>query len=174
MLLDAHSEQIQVSVDVNALLDTAADCFRFVTEYFELISQSGPHIYRSALLLAPQSSVVRSLYGKQIPSLVARVVTGIPVSWDSCTATLGAAVEVRYVVWSPCGQFVAVCFEDRVGIRDSTTLERLFDLRPPGHLTSVTPKSLAFSPDGRLFACTYDPVREPNMSVLLLQLLCPY
>ena len=46
------------SVDTS-LLDTANDCLRFVTEFFEVISQSASHIYHSALPLAPRSSTVR-------------------------------------------------------------------------------------------------------------------
>ena len=149
-----------------------------MTEFFEVISKSAPHIYHSALLLAPESSLVRELYHKQIPSPSARIVTGIPASWDACTATIGATSEVRHAVWSPCGQFVAVCFVDGVGVQDSTTLERVSSLLPPTSLGSVTPKSMTFSPDGRLLACTYDPVREPNMFVspssVSLPVLIPY
>jgi hypothetical protein len=172
--LDIHSSQIQVFgewvnvfEDVDTLLDTAADCLCFVTEFFEVISQSGPHVYHSALLLAPQSSLVRKLYDQQIRCPAARVVTGIPASWDSCTAILGTTTEVRHAVWSPCGQFVAACFANGVGIRDSTTLGKVSDLRPPSGLTKVTPESLAFSPNGRLLACTFHPVRESNLSVSL-------
>jgi hypothetical protein len=92
-------------------------------------------------------------------------VTGIPASWDSCTAILGTTTEVRHAVWSLCGQFVAVSFANGAGIRDSTTLGKVSDLRPPSSLEKFTPKSLAFSPNGRLLACTFDPVREPNLSV---------
>jgi hypothetical protein len=164
---DIHSSQIQVFEDVNPLLDVTADCLRFVTEFFEVISQSGPHVYHSALLLAPESSLVRKLYGTQLCSPAARIVTGIPVSWDSCTAILGTTTGVCHAVWSPCGQFVAVCFVNGVGIRDSATLGKVLDLRPPSSLEKFTPKSLAFSPNGRLLACTFDPVREPNRSVSL-------
>ena len=76
-----------MSADISTVLNTATDCLRFVTEFFEVISQSGPHIYHSALQLAPQSSIIRKLYSKQIYSPVTRVVTGIPESWDSCTAS---------------------------------------------------------------------------------------
>ena len=156
--------QIQISIDANPLLHTTADCLRFVTEFFEVINQSAPHIYHSALLLAPKSSVVRELYGQLISS-PARVTNGIPDSWDSCAASLGGTTEANDAAWSPCGKFIAVCFEDRVGVRDSTTLGRVSDLRLPPSLVKVIPRSLTFSPDGCLLACTYDPVLEPNMSV---------
>jgi len=67
---------------VASLLNTATDCLHFVTKFFEVISQSAPHIYHSALLLAPQSSIVRKLYSQEINSIVRRVVTGVPSSWD--------------------------------------------------------------------------------------------
>ncbi|KAF9784631.1 hypothetical protein BJ322DRAFT_1195634, partial [Thelephora terrestris] len=74
----------EVPKDFQPLFDTAKDCLRFLTEFFEVIRQSAPHIYHSALPLAPASSIIRKLYGQQISS-VARVVTGISTSWDSCT-----------------------------------------------------------------------------------------
>ena len=165
MLLNIDSSQIQVSVDVYSLLLTTTDCLRFVTEFFEVISQSAPHIYHSALLLAPKSSVVRRLYGQQICS-PSRVVTGIPDSWDSCTASLGGTTGVRGAAWSQCGKFIAVCFKDRVAVQNSTTLERVSELRPPTSPVKVTPISLSFSHDGCLLACVYLPLLEPDMSVL--------
>src|SRR5882757_4098552 len=91
--------QIQVPVDANPLLDMAADCLRFVTQFFEVIRQSASHIYHSALLLAPESSVVRKLYGNQISS-AARVVNGIPSSWDSRTVTCRTTSKVLCAAWS--------------------------------------------------------------------------
>ena len=156
--------QIQVPINVNPLFNTTSDCLRFVTEFFEVISQSAPHIYYSALLLAPPSSVVHRLYG-QLCSPAARIVNGIPDSWDSCTASHGGITRVSHAAWSPCGKFIAVCFEGRIGIQDSTTLERVSDLRlPTGHMKAI-PQLLAFSPDGHLLTCTYHPVIEPNLSV---------
>ena len=55
-----------------------------------------------------------------------------------------------------------------MAVQDSTTLERVSDLRLPAGPVEFTPVSLAFSPDGCLLACTYDLVAEPNMSVLPL------
>ncbi|KAF9644482.1 hypothetical protein BDM02DRAFT_3150283, partial [Thelephora ganbajun] len=44
-------------------VELANDCFRFVTGFFEVIEESAPHIYHSALPLSPQTSIVRKLYG---------------------------------------------------------------------------------------------------------------
>jgi len=146
--------QVDGSVDIGTLLDTSTDCLRFVTEFFEVISQSGPHIYHSALLLTPPSSIIRKLYGHQICSPAARVATGVPALWDSCTASVGVTTEYCHPVWSPCGQFVAVASVGGVEVRDSNTLERVSVLNSPGNRRG-TPKSLAFSPDGHLLACSY-------------------
>ena len=145
--------QIKVHMDVNSLLNTTADCLRFVTEFFEVISQSAPHIYHSALFLAPRSSGVRRMYNQQIHSPVRRVVTGIPVSWDSCTASVGVETKDCHAVWSPHGEFIAVTAVGGIEVRDPNTLERLSVLRL--YNTDGTVKSLAFSPNGCLLACTY-------------------
>lgn len=142
--------QIKVSTEINSLLDTVADCFRFVTEFFEVIGQSAPHVYHSALLLTPRSSTVRKLYAQMVCSPVSKVVSGIPTSWDSCTASAGVKFGVRHALWSPCGQFIVVNLGLVTEVRDSNTLERLSTLKPPHRLAKFAPHSLALSSDGRL------------------------
>ena len=143
--------QIQVSANVKTLLDTTADCLHFVTEFFEVISQSAPHIYHSALLLAPQSSIVWRLYSHQIDS-VARVAIGAAASWDSCTASVGTTEDVYCVAWSPCGQYVAVGCVYTIEVRDINTLERVSVLRLPSNTYFY---SFDCSPNGCLLACSY-------------------
>jgi len=143
--------QICVSAD-DSILDTVTECLRFVTEFFEVISQSAHHIYHSALLLVPQSSIIWNLYSQHICSPVARVVTGIPASWDSCTAAATAATSFCCAVWSPCGQFIATGLGYGIEVRNSTTLEKVSVLTYP---QSTIPHSLAFSPGGHLLACSY-------------------
>ena len=144
--------QIKPFVDVGSLPDTAVDFLHFVTEFFDIIRQSGPHIYHSALLLTPQSSVVRKLYSDQIRSPVLKIVNGIPASWDSCTASAGAERRVLHAVWSPCGRFIAASFQGVIQIHDSNTLERLSVFNPPLQRDLPFFEFLAFSPDGRLLA----------------------
>ena len=60
--------QIHVCIDINPLVEIAAGCLRFVTEFFEVIDLSRPHIYHSALLRTPPSSIIRKPYGKEICS----------------------------------------------------------------------------------------------------------
>jgi len=144
--------QIQVPIDTTPLLDLVTDCLHFVTEFFDVISQSSPHIYHSALQLVPQSSLIWKLYNQQVGSPVARIVTGAPSLWDSCTASLGDMAED--CAWSPCGNFIAVGSRKMVAICDSTTLEKLSIFESPEWGTR--PESLAFSPDGTLLACIHE------------------
>ena len=145
-----------MSINVDSLLNATADCLRFVTRFFEIISQSGPHIYHSALQLTPQSSFVWKLYNQQIHS-VARVAIGAPASWDSCIARVETTQKIHCAVWSPCGQFIAVGVGITIEIRDSTTLERVSVLKPPSNPCCSTYyfayDLLTFSPDGCLLAC---------------------
>ena len=123
-----------------------------MTEFFEVISQSGAHIYHSALQLVPKSSAVWKLYGQLACTLVAKVVTGVPASWDLCTASPGAIKSEKGAAWSPCGQFIATLSYDCVQIHDSNTLEKVAALELPR--SSQDSRSLAFSPDGSLLAAT--------------------
>jgi len=146
--------QIQVSADAKILLDTTADCLHFVTEFFEVISQSAPHIYHSALLLAPRSSIVQRLYSQQIDS-IARVVTGMAASWDSCTASVGTIKGISCAVWSPCGQFIAAGFGNTIEVWDSSTLEKVSVLKSPSSLLDASLGFIDFLPNGHLLACSY-------------------
>ena len=146
--------QIQAPINITSLLETTEDCLRFVTEFFDVINQSAPHIYHSALLLAPQSSIVRKMYSQQIHSPVARVVTGIPTSWDSCTASAGG-YRFSAMAWSPCGQFIATGGQDQgsVQVLDSITLGRVSVLNPPSNFSDRSLAYPTFSPDGCQLAC---------------------
>ena len=146
--------QVQASIGPGTLSNTATDYLRFVTRFFEAISQSAPHIYHSALLLAPHSSIVQKLYGQWIPSSLPKVVTGMPASWDSCiTSTRGR--EMNPAVWSPCGQFIVTACWGAIEVWGSNTLESVSVLRSPDPLPDIRTKFLAFSPDGSLLACYY-------------------
>ena len=84
-----------------------------------------------------------------------KVITGMPASWDSCTASVKVTKKVECTVWSPYGQFIAAGIEDVIEVWDSSTLERVSVLKPPGPLSNGHPFALAFSPIGCLLACYY-------------------
>jgi hypothetical protein len=80
--------QVQAFIDVAILLDTTVDFLRFVTEFFEVIDQSVPHLYH-AVLLSPLSSVVRKLYGHFLDSPMSKAVIDIPASSLAVVPGLG-------------------------------------------------------------------------------------
>ena len=130
-------------------LDLAIDCSRFVTQHFEVISASSPHIYHSALVLTPTESILRKIYKPHVQPFV-RAVHGTPASWDPTIASTKSPFPIHLAVWSPCHRFIATSpwHTAIVDILDSATLQRLQSLEfSPRH--SIYPGALAFSPDSR-------------------------
>jgi len=150
--LSRHSLTLTRVNQVNGndeLLDTARDCFSFVTTFFEPINVSATHIYHSALELSPLSSIVRRLYYHRRHTSFPRVVAGTMVSWheDINIRSTGSVLYDEPFAWSPCGQFVATGYPKAVEIRDSLTSELLSTLISPDCIYA-----LAYSPDGRTLA----------------------
>ena len=116
--------------------------------FFDVISGSSTHISHSALALAPHTSIVRKLY-EQDSHHFARIVQGIPSSWDSSIASTKRPSGIGAIAWSPCGRLIAIAWADStIEVLGPVTLERLYTMRsPPG--TRV----LEFSPDSRLLLC---------------------
>ena len=121
-----------ILIQESPTLDLANDCFHFVTGYFEVINASAPHIYHSALVLAPQESIVQKLYQSHTHPFT-RVVHGAPISWDPHTAATTFPSDITLVVGSPCGRFVAVTLPKTgmVDVLDLVTLQRLQTLKFP-------------------------------------------
>jgi len=133
-------------------LDLANDCFRFVTGYSEVINASAPHIYHSAIVFAPQKSIVRELYQSHARPF-ARVVHGLPMSWGTSIAATTRPSRVEVAAWSPCNRFIAISLfrAPTVDILDSVTLQRhrTVELLRAQDMDLIC-WALAFSPDGRI------------------------
>ena len=80
--------------------------------------------------------------------------TGIPTSWDSCTAVAGATSGPHHAAWSPCGRYIASGSGKDIEVRDPITLEVSYVLKPTGP-EDFYPDFLAFSLDGHLLVCAY-------------------
>ena len=130
-------------------LDLTNDCFKFVTGFFEVISTSAPHIYHSALLLSPKNSIVQRLYGPQVNPL-ARVIQGVPTSWDASIATKRFSRYICAAAWSPCSRFVVTAQSpsNRIVVLDAATLKQLHTLYYPNQ--HIVWSGLVHSPDGHL------------------------
>ena len=130
------------------LLETARDCFRFITKFFEPINVSAVHIYHSALELSPLSSIVRRLYYHRRCSPFPRVVAGIPDAWEE-SIHLHSKFDYYTYTWSSCGRFVAASTLQTVDIRDPLSSELLSTLTPPDIDGTG---QLSYSPDGHSLA----------------------
>ena len=142
------SEIYLIWIQASPTLNLVNDCFRFVTGFFEAISTSAPHIYHSALLLSPCTSIIRKLYEPHAHPFV-RVVQGLPISWDPIVATTGQlSSAIVAAAWSPCSRFIAVAWlpSGMVEVLDAVTLKRLSTFESPPDLDQL----LIFSPDGHL------------------------
>jgi len=118
-----------------------------VIKFFEVISTSPLHIYHSALLLSPRTSIVRRLYEPYAHPLV-RVMHGLPISWEHIVGTVKHSDLVWTAAWSPCSGFIAVGFSTRIEILDAVTLQQLHTFTHPRQEGS---RWLSFSPDSRSF-----------------------
>ena len=132
-------------MQVFSTLDLVRDYSRFVISFFEVISVSAPHIYHSALLLSPQTSITRRLY-KQYAHPFARVVRGLPESWEPISASANLVNFEGYTAWSPCSKFIAIAKRGSTEILDAVTLNRLKTFKPPHDSFN---SGLSFTPDGR-------------------------
>ena len=114
------------------ILDLVNDLLRFVTRFFEVISTSAPHIYHSALPLSPQTSAVWRFY-KQYAHSLARIVKGVPISWDLAVATFTHPHLIHSPTWSLCNRFIAISIlqdhksplEYKVFLLDAVTFKQL-------------------------------------------------
>jgi hypothetical protein len=125
-----------------------------VTGYFAIINASAPHIYHSALVLAPQESTIRKLYESYTHPLT-RLVHGAPTSWDLNTAATTRPSTIDMAVWSPCNKFIAITFGDNtmmVDVLDSVTLQQLQTLKFPQNISKCG-RGLIFSPDSCILTC---------------------
>ena len=131
------------------LFDLANDCFQFVLGFFDVISTSAPHIYHSALLLCPKKSIVRTLYGPQVRPM-ARVVWGIPASWDPSIANVRFRGRICATAWSPCSRFIAAVQDNNIVILDAVTFEKIHTMHFPYGGGPSSSAHITFSSGGHL------------------------
>src|ERR1700753_2168890 len=111
-------------IQVSPTLNLVEDYVRFVITFFEVIDTSAPHIYHSALLLSPRTSITHKMYKQHISPFV-RVVQGVPVSWEPVVATASFNNFLEEAVWSPCNRFIAVVNCLSVQVLDAVTFSQL-------------------------------------------------
>ena len=89
------------------------DAKRFVLRFQSVLADAPLQIYCSALVFAPERSLVRRTFVDQVPER-AKMLTMKEADWDACRSTLeGHSEVVTAVAFSPDGQLVASASEDK-------------------------------------------------------------
>ncbi|KAF1357808.1 hypothetical protein EJ07DRAFT_180868 [Lizonia empirigonia] len=124
-------------------------CERFVLRFCSVLAEAPLQVYSSALVFAPERSVVRRAFVDQVAQEV-QMVSDRDTDWDACRSVLeGHRSGVTAVVFSPDGQLVASASLDntvRVWETATGTCRSVLE----GHRSDVT--AVVFSPDGQLVA----------------------
>ncbi|KAG8709400.1 hypothetical protein FRC08_018365 [Ceratobasidium sp. 394] len=124
----------------------AHDMYRFALSFYDPISESTPHLYVSALPLAPENSKMVQRMRKYFPNTFA-IMEGAEQEWTPCLRTTSAENELTAAVFSPNGRRIATgSVGGTVRVWDAETGAALLEpIR--GHSHRV--QSVAFSHDSR-------------------------
>ncbi|KAJ7690517.1 WD40-repeat-containing domain protein [Mycena rosella] len=123
------------------------DAQRFLNGFAPVLAQSVPHIYISALPLAPPRAKIRETLVSKFPRTLCYAGTLMNANWRSLQKLIRHTDLVMSVAFSPDGKWIVAGSDDStVRIWDSETSATLGQPLT-GHTNRVT--SVAFSPDGK-------------------------
>ncbi|KAF2798827.1 hypothetical protein K505DRAFT_346348 [Melanomma pulvis-pyrius CBS 109.77] len=144
-----NSLQSLAAVRSLIVLSFLYDAKRFVLRFQSVIADAPLQIYCSALVFAPETSLVRRTFADQVPQQV-EMLSIREAGWDACRSTLeGHSDHVNAVAFSLDRQLVASASRDKTirlwEVATGTCYSTL-----EGHSEWVM--AVAFSPDGQLVA----------------------
>ncbi|KAG8704494.1 hypothetical protein FRC08_002201 [Ceratobasidium sp. 394] len=152
-LLGKLSVALSSLLELSRTVDIPEDCqlyahdvYRFVLSFYDPISESTPHLYVSALPLAPENSKMVRRIRNYFPNTFT-IIEGAEQEWTPCLRTISAESEIFAAVFSPNGRRIATgSWDGTVRVWDAEAGATLLEpIR--GHLERVV--SVAFSPDSR-------------------------
>ena len=127
------------------LISLLKDAQRFFLEHQWFLSRYPLHIYSSALLFSPRTSIIRQLFFDRADLGFVRRLRGLPVDWGPLFQVIRANSLIRTFTISPSGGLVAI-FHNRsheITIWKTTTGTRWRQFR-----LSNTIVAISFSKDG--------------------------
>ncbi|KAF3027222.1 hypothetical protein E8E12_000071, partial [Didymella heteroderae] len=126
------------------------DANRFVLRFSSILAEAPLQVYSSALVFAPETSVVQKTFISQVPQAV-QMVLGRDAEWDACRSVLEGHTDwVRAVVFSADGQLLASASGDKTTVRVWETATGACRSVLEGHTAGVS--AVVFSADGQLLA----------------------
>ncbi|KAG4427767.1 hypothetical protein IFR05_016752, partial [Cadophora sp. M221] len=136
--------QLNESPDLHAFIH---DIRRFVVSNRSIIEQAPLQVYCSALVFAPEKSIVRNTFKECIPSWI-QTKPRVEADWSAMLQALeGHTGDVNSVAFSSDGKQIVSGSEDTTVRRwDAATGQQLLPALE-GHTRNVS--SVAFSPDGK-------------------------